>query len=81
MHSDIYGPLETAIGGGRYMLLLIDDAMRHTDEYISKYTSEALEEFKAWKALPEKESGKKVKRFRTDGVAEYTSKKFAEYLK
>jgi len=47
MHSDICGPLETAIGGGRYMLLVIDDAMRHTDEYISKYTSEALEEFKA----------------------------------
>jgi len=46
-----------------------------------KYKSEALERFKEWKALREKESGKQVKRFRTDGVGEYTSKKFTEYLK
>jgi len=80
VHSDICGPLETAIGGGRYMLLFIDDATRHTDEYILKYKLEALEKFKEWKALREKESGKQVKRFRTDGGGEYTSKKFAEYL-
>ena len=81
VHSDICCPLEQAIGGGRYMLLFIDDATRHTDEYILKYKSEALEKFKEWKALREKESGKQVKRFRTDGGGEYTSKKFAEYLK
>ena len=81
VRSDICSPLGTAIGGGRYMLLLIDDATRHMDEYILKYKSEALENFKEWKALREKESGKQVKRFRTDGGSEYTSKKFAEYLK
>jgi len=81
VHSEICGPLETAIGGGGYMLLFIDDATRHTDEYILKYKSEALEKFKEWKALREMESGKQVKRFRTDGGGEYTSKKFAEYLK
>jgi hypothetical protein len=74
VHSDICGPLETAIGGGRYMLLFIDDDTRHTDEYILKYKSEALEKFKEWKALREKESGKQVKRFRTDGGGEDTSK-------
>jgi hypothetical protein len=37
VHSDLCGPLETAIGGSRYMLLFIDDATRHTDEYILKY--------------------------------------------
>jgi len=58
VHSDICGPLETAIGAGRYMLLFIDDATRHTDECILKYKSEALEKFKEWKALREKESGK-----------------------
>jgi len=54
VHSDICGPLETAIGGAGYMLLFIDDATRHTDEYILKYKSEALEKFKEWKALREK---------------------------
>jgi transposase InsO family protein len=46
-----------------------------------KYKSEALEKFKEWKALSEKESGKQVKRFCTNGGGEYTSKKFAQYLK
>jgi len=81
VHSDICGPLETAIGGGRFMLLFIDDATRHTDEYILKYTSEAPENFKKCKAHREKQSGKQVKRFRTDGGHEYTTKKFAEYRK
>jgi len=54
--------------------------LRRTDEYILKYKLEALEKFKEWKALREKESGKQVKQFRTDGGGEYTSKKFAEYL-
>jgi transposase InsO family protein len=62
------------------MLLFIDDATRHTDEFILKYQSEALEKFNKWKARREQESGKQVKRFRTDGSGEYTSKKFAEYL-
>jgi hypothetical protein len=45
-HWNICGPLEIAIGADRYMLLFIDDATRHTDEYILKYKSEALEKFK-----------------------------------
>jgi hypothetical protein len=45
VHSDICGPLETAIGGGRNMLLFIDDTTRYTGEYILKYKSEALEKF------------------------------------
>jgi len=81
VHSDICGPLETAIGGGRYMVLYIDNAIRYTDEYILNYMSEALKKFKEWKAVRAMESGKQVKRFRTDGAGEYTSKKFAEYLK
>jgi hypothetical protein len=80
-HSDICGLMQTAIGGGRYMLLLLDDPTRHPDVYILKYKSEDLEKFKEWKPLREKELGKQVKRFRTDGGGEYTSKKFAEYLK
>jgi len=63
------------------MLLFIIDATRHTDEYILKYKSEAIEKFKEWKALREKESCQQVKRFRPDGGGEYTSKKFPEYPK
>jgi len=81
VNSDICGPLETSIRGGQYMLLVIDEATNHTDEYILKYKSEALEKFKEWNALREKEWGTQVKRFCTDGGGDYTSQKFAEYLK
>jgi hypothetical protein len=63
------------------MVLFIDDATRHTDEYTLKLKSEALVEFNEWKSLREKQSGKQVKRFHTDGGGEYTSKKFAAYPK
>jgi len=63
------------------MLFFIDDATRHTDEYILMYKVEVLEKLNEWKALREKKSGKQVKRFRNDGGGEFTSKQFAEYLK
>ena len=63
------------------MQIVINYARRHTDEYILKYKSEALEKFNEWKALRERESGKQVKRFLTDGGSQYTAKKFVEYLK
>ena len=40
--------------GPQDMLLFIDDTTRHTDEYIFKYKSEALEKLKEWRALREK---------------------------
>jgi hypothetical protein len=46
VNSDVCCPLETAIGGGHYMLLFIYNATRPTDEYILKYKSEALDKFK-----------------------------------
>jgi len=78
MHSAICDPLETAIGGARYMLLFIVIATRHTDEYILKCKSEAVNIFIEWKPVTWKESDKQVKQFRTDGGGEYTSKKFTE---
>jgi hypothetical protein len=43
------------------MLLFIDDATRHMNEYILKYKSEALEKFKEWKAVRKKELSKQGK--------------------
>ena len=80
VHSDVCGPLERAIGGGRYMLLFVDDATRKTDGYILNNKSEALSRFKEWRALVEKETGRQIKRIRTDGGGEYTSNAFATYL-
>jgi hypothetical protein len=81
VHSDICSRLETAIRGGQYRLLFIDKSTRHIVEYIVKYKSEALEKFKEWTAVRERESGKQVKSFRTDEGSECTSKKIPEYIK
>jgi hypothetical protein len=43
------------------MLHFIDEATRHMDEYILKSKLAALQKFKEWKALREKESGKQAK--------------------
>jgi len=70
VHSDIYGPWETAIRGGRTILILIDTATRHLDEHRFKSQSQALEKSIEWKSLGERESAKQGKRFRTDGGGE-----------
>jgi hypothetical protein len=51
-------PLEDDIGGGQYMALVINDDMKHSDEYMLKYKLEAIEKLKEWKALTEQQSGK-----------------------
>jgi hypothetical protein len=63
LHSAICGPLETAITGGRYMLLFIDDATTLTDDYILKEKLEALHKFKEWKALRERSWASKTRDF------------------
>ena len=78
--SSVTCAYKTAIGRGHYLLLLIDDTTRHTDQYILKNKSEALQRFQEWKALRERESGLLVKRLQTDGGGEYTSTRFATYL-
>jgi len=63
------------------MLLFTDYAVRHMHEYILKYKSEALEKFRKWIELREKESGKHLNGFSTDGGGEYASMKLVEYPK
>jgi hypothetical protein len=81
MESDICSPLVTAIRGNHNILLFIYHAMSPMDEYIFMYMPDALEKFTLCKALSKMESGKQVKQLNTNGSREYTSKKFAEYVK
>jgi hypothetical protein len=80
VHSDLCGPLPESIGGGKYMLLVIDDTTRDTSIYILRKKSEALSHFKEWKALKEKESGHQLMRLRTDNGGEFTSSEFTSFL-
>ena len=46
-----------------------------------KHKSEALDKFKEWTALMENQTGRKVKRLRTDNGLEYCSNEFNEFCK
>src|SRR5271155_870506 len=74
IHSDLYGPIDpTTYGGTNYYLLFTDDYTRMMHIYPLKNKSSAvvLEKFREYKPEVEKQSGKVIKRLRTDGGGEY----------
>src|SRR5277367_3916835 len=74
IHSDLCGPIDpTTYGGTNYYLLFTDDFTRMTYIYPLKKKSSAdvLEKFKEYKPEVEKQTGKLIKRLRTDGGGEY----------
>jgi len=80
IHSDICGSFETpTIGESKYFITFVDEHTRMLCIYTIRLKSEALEVFKRFKVLVEKESEKSIKILRTDGGGEYTSKNFEEF--
>ncbi|CAJ2637748.1 unnamed protein product [Trifolium pratense] len=80
IHSDICGPFEAAsLGGSKYFITFVDEYSRMIWLYTLKLKSEALEVFKKFKVLIEKESEKSIKILRTDGGGEYTSREFENF--
>ena len=81
VHSDLCGPMsENSHSGFRYLLLFIDDASRMTFGYYLKHKSETFEKFKEFKAFAELQTGKKLKRLRSDNGTEYTNNNFQRFL-
>lgn len=82
IHTDICGPMRvTSNGGSKYFITFIDDSTRWTEVRFIKSKDQALEEFKAYKALVEKQHDAKVKAIQSDNGREYVNKEFDEYLK
>lgn len=80
VHSDLCGKMSTsALGGSFYFLLLVDDFSRKMWVYFIREKSEAFGKFKLWQNLVENETGKKVKKLRTDRGGEFTSDEFNKY--
>jgi len=62
VHSDICGPFEVpSLGGSKYFITFIDEFTRMIWLYTIKLKSEALEIFKRFKILVEKESDKSIR--------------------
>jgi hypothetical protein len=83
IHSDVAGPMKTeSFGGAKYFVTFIDDYSRCVTVYPMKYKSEVLEKFKEWEAAVTNQAECKIKTLRTDnGVSEYTSTEFQDFLK
>ncbi|KAJ4729013.1 Retrovirus-related Pol polyprotein from transposon TNT 1-94 [Melia azedarach] len=82
IHSDCWGPSRVeSLGGHRYFVSMIDDFSRMTWVFIMKHKSEAFKNFRQWKALVENQTGKKIKRLRTDNGLEFCWSKFNEFCK
>jgi hypothetical protein len=80
VHSDICGPINpTSNGGNRYFITFTDDLTRKTWIYFLKEKSSALDIFKNFKTMVEKESGNVIKCFRTDRGGEFVSTAFNQF--
>ncbi|RDX73620.1 hypothetical protein CR513_46744, partial [Mucuna pruriens] len=81
IHFDICGPINpTSYGNKRYILTFIDDLSRKVWVYFLVEKGEALDVFKKFKALVEKQVGVSIQILHTDRGGEYTSKEFVEFL-
>ncbi|WJX39045.1 hypothetical protein P8452_26635 [Trifolium repens] len=82
VHSDICGPFDVlSTGGNKYFMTFVDEYSRMIWLYHIKAKSDALEVFKRFKTLVEKQSDKSLKILRTDGGGEYTSTEFENFCK
>ncbi|KAE8995361.1 hypothetical protein PF011_g16362 [Phytophthora fragariae] len=81
IHSDVMGPMQTKTPGGcTYAVTFIDDFSRHVTVYFMKKKAQVLEKFKILEADMESDTGRKIKRIRSDNGGEYTGRLFKEYL-
>lgn len=82
VHTDLCGPMESnSIGGNKYFLTFIDDASRRTIVYFLRSKKEVLEAFKDYKAQAENQTGRKIKRLRSDNGKEYVGRDFEDFLR
>jgi len=82
VHADLSGKMNTqALGGSSYYFALIDDYSRKTWVYFLREKSQAFGKFKEWLAMVEAETGRKLKKLRTDRGGEFLSGEFTTFCK
>ncbi|KAM5552956.1 hypothetical protein ABKV19_025277 [Rosa sericea] len=77
VHTDVWGPTKTAfLGGKHYYVSFVDDFSRRVWVYTMKHKDEVLDIFVKWKKMIETQTGRKIKRLRSDNGGEYKSDPF-----
>lgn len=81
IHSDVMGDMEIqSIGHARYCVTFIDDFSRKVFVVFLKHKSKVFDEFKKFKSFVQKQTGKSIKKFRSDSGGEYESNAFKKFL-
>ena len=65
-----------SIGGSRYFMTFIDDATRKVVIYTLETKDQALEAYDAFKAMAERQTGRKLQILRSDNGREYVNSNF-----
>lgn len=82
VHADLWGPNSVeSMSGCKYFLSSVDDYSRRVWVHFLLHKHEAFGKFKEWKQLVENQTGKRVKKLRTDNGLEYCNHEFAELCK
>jgi len=82
VHVDLCEKMNTqALGGSSYYFALIDDYSRKTWVCFLKEKTQAFEKFREWLAMVEAETGRKLKKLRTDCGGEFLSEEFTTFCK
>ena len=80
IHSDLWGPSKVpSMGGKRYMLTFVDDFSRKVWVYFLRQKNETFSMFRKFKALVENQTGRKIKKLRTDNGLEFVESEFEEF--
>ena len=80
IHMDVAGPISTSIGGYSYFCVFVDDCSGLGRVYCLKHKSGQEEAFKLFKAWCETQTGRKIKKVRSDRGGEYMSDAFKALL-
>lgn len=81
VHSDLLGPISPPTSSGKkYILSFIDDHTRFNHIYLLSSKDETFTCFKKYKALVEKQTGRRIGKLKSDRGGEYSSTAFLQFL-
>ena len=80
IHFDVSGHMSlVSLGGYEYYVIFIDDYSKRTWIYFLKTKGEVFSRFKEFKALVEKQTGRKIRVLRSDSDGEYIDGVFSDF--
>ena len=82
IHSDLWGPASvTALGGGLYMVLFIDEYSRYGVVEFLRTKDESFQEYKNFESWLQVQFNRSVKCLQSDRGGEFVSNEFSEHLR